>query len=85
MKKALFLHFLRSLLISIDNLGSGKRNCCFGRKYGKSLEFWIQRSVQTQLLYAMRVTVFSASYFFPRCFPARFFPLEKISLQDIFS
>ena len=67
-----------------DNLGSGKRNCCFGSKYGKSLEFWIQRSVQTLLLYAMRVTFFSARYFFPRYFPARFFPLENISLQDIF-
>ena len=41
MKKALFLRFLRSLLITdlFDNLESGKRNYCFGKKSGKSLEF----------------------------------------------
>ena len=30
-----------------DNLESGKRNYCFGKKSGKSLGFWIQKSVQT--------------------------------------
>ena len=30
-----------------DNLESGKRNDCFGKKSGKSLEFWIQKSVGT--------------------------------------
>ena len=41
MKKSLFLRFLRSLLITdlFDNLESGKRNYCFGKKSGKSLEF----------------------------------------------
>ena len=41
MKIALFLRFLRSLLITdlLDNLESGKRNYCFGKKSGKSLEF----------------------------------------------
>ena len=41
MKKALFLRFLRCLLITdlYDNLESGKRNYCFGKKCGKSLEF----------------------------------------------
>ena len=40
-KKTLFLRFLRSLLITnlFDNLESGKRNYCFGKKSGKSLEF----------------------------------------------
>ena len=32
-----------------DNLESGKRNNCFGKKSGKSLEFWTQKSVRTQL------------------------------------
>ena len=45
MKKALFLlRFLKSLLIHdlFDNLESGKRNYCFVKKSGKSLEyiFW---------------------------------------------
>ena len=45
MKKAfLFLRFLRSLLINdlFDNFESGKRNYCFVKKSGKSLEyiFW---------------------------------------------
>ena len=41
MKKTLFLRFLRCLLITdlFDNLESGKRNYCFGKKSGKSLEF----------------------------------------------
>ena len=41
MKKALFLRFLRCLLITdlYHNLESGKRNYCFGKKSGKSLEF----------------------------------------------
>ena len=30
-----------------DNLESGKRNDRFGKKCGKSLEFWIQKSVGT--------------------------------------
>ena len=30
-----------------DNLESGKRNDCFGKKSGKILEFWIQKSVGT--------------------------------------
>ena len=29
-----------------DNLESGKRNYSFGKKSGKSLEFWIKKSVQ---------------------------------------
>ena len=33
MRKALFLLFLRSLLVTnFDNLESGKKNCCFGKK-----------------------------------------------------
>ena len=33
MRKALFLLFLRSLLVTyFDKLESGKRNCCFGKK-----------------------------------------------------
>ena len=41
MKKALFLRFLRCLLITdlFDNLESGKRIYYFGKKSGKSLEF----------------------------------------------
>ena len=40
-EKALFLRFSRCLLITdlFDNLESGKRNYCFGKKSGKSLEF----------------------------------------------
>jgi len=30
-----------------DNLESGKRKYCFGKKSAKSLEFWIQKSVCT--------------------------------------
>ena len=30
-----------------DNLKSGKRNDRFGKKCGKSLEFWIKKSVGT--------------------------------------
>ena len=29
--------------VSFDNLESGKINSCFGKKSGKSLEFWIQK------------------------------------------
>ena len=51
MKKSLFLRFLRSLLITdlFDNLESGKRNYCFGKKSGKSLEFisWYLRKAFT--------------------------------------
>ena len=41
MKKALFLRLVRCLLITdlFDNLESGKRNYCLGKKSGKSLEF----------------------------------------------
>ena len=41
MKKSLFLRFLRSLLITdlFDNLESGKRNYCFGKKSWKVLKF----------------------------------------------
>ena len=41
MRKSLFLCFLRSLLITdlFDNIESGKRNYCYGKKSGKSLEF----------------------------------------------
>ena len=28
--------------VSFDNLESGKKNCCFRKKSGKSLDFWIQ-------------------------------------------
>ena len=38
-KKALFLPFLRSLLITLSLV---KKNCCFRKKSGKSLDFWIQ-------------------------------------------
>ena len=31
----------------LDNLGFGKRNYCFGKKFGKSLVSWIQKSVRT--------------------------------------
>ena len=30
-----------------DDLESGKRNYCFGKKSGKSLEVWIQKSART--------------------------------------
>ena len=33
-----------------DNLGSGKRNNCFGKKSGKSLEFWIQNLYEPGLI-----------------------------------
>ena len=48
-EKALFLYFSRSLLISLlfDNPESGKRNYRFGKKSGKSLEFWIRKSIRT--------------------------------------
>ena len=43
--------FLRFFKVSIDhlfgNLESRKRNYCYGKKSGKSLEFWIQKSVRT--------------------------------------
>ena len=41
MKKALFLSFLMSLLTTdlSDNLESGKRNYCLGKRSGKSNEF----------------------------------------------
>ena len=41
MKKALFLSFLKSLLTTdlSDNLESGKRNYCLGKRSGKSIEF----------------------------------------------
>ena len=42
MKKALFLCFLRSLLINdlFDNLEPGKRNYCFEQKSGKVLSLF---------------------------------------------
>ena len=43
--------FVPALLWSIDhlfdNFESGKKKYCFGKKSGKSLEFWIQKSVRT--------------------------------------
>ena len=44
MKKALFLCFVFKFSIDhlFDNLESGKRKYCFGKKSAKSLEFWIQ-------------------------------------------
>ena len=50
MKKGLFLRLLRPLYIDhvFDNLESEKKkHYCFGKKSGKSLEFWIQKSVGT--------------------------------------
>ena len=48
MEKALFLRFFKASIDHLfDNLESGKRNYCFGKKSGKSLEFWIQKSVRT--------------------------------------
>ena len=47
MKKALFLRLLGFYWSHFDNLESGKRKYCCGKKSGKSLEFWIQKSVQT--------------------------------------
>ena len=48
MKKALFLHFLRSLLITyLITLSLEKEIInCLEKKSGKSLKFWIQKSVQ---------------------------------------
>ena len=51
-KKACILLFST---VSIDDhlfgdLEYGKINYCFGKKCGKSLEFWIQKSGQTLLL-----------------------------------
>ena len=48
MKKALFLHFLRSLLIIyLITLSLEKEIInCLEKKSGKSLKFWIQKSVQ---------------------------------------
>ena len=45
--KALFLRFCKvSIDHLFDNLESGKKNYCFG----KSLEFWIQKSVRTLIV-----------------------------------
>ena len=47
------MHFFISAFLKICinnlfyNLESGKRTYCFGKKSGKSLEFWIQKSVRT--------------------------------------
>ena len=48
MKKALFLPFLRSLLITyLITLSLEKEIInCLEKKSGKSLKFWIQKSVQ---------------------------------------
>ena len=48
MKKALFLHFLRSLLITyLITLSLEKEIInCLEKNSGKSLKFWIQKSVQ---------------------------------------
>ena len=44
-----------------DNLESGKRNDCFGKKCGKSLEFWIQKSVGTlYIVIKSKFTYFSS-------------------------
>ena len=48
MKKGLLLRLLRSPLITyLITLRLEKRRYCFGKKSGKSLEFWIQKSVGT--------------------------------------
>ena len=56
-----------------DNLESGKRNYCFQKNSRKSLEFCIQKSVQTLLLYTIR-DIFSVQDIFS----------PGISLQDFF-
>ena len=49
--EALFLGIFRKrrnvLITRFDNLEVGKRNYCFGKKSGKSLELWIQKFVRT--------------------------------------
>ena len=61
-KKTLFLRFKSSVEHLFDNLESGERNYCFGKRSGKSFEFWIEKSVWT-LLPALRVTIFFAGFF----------------------
>ena len=48
-EKSVVSVFLGSVLITYlpDNLESEKRNYCFGKNTGKSLEFWIEKSVRT--------------------------------------
>ena len=48
MKKALFLCFFKVSVDQLfDNLESGKRNYCFGKVSGKSIEFWIKNTICT--------------------------------------
>ena len=42
MKRAFFAFLYVSVDQLFDNLDCEKRNYCFGKKSGKSLEFWIQ-------------------------------------------
>ena len=45
---ALFVPFSEVSIDNLfDNLESGKRNYYFGKKSGKRLEFWIQKSART--------------------------------------
>lgn len=46
-KSSVFVLFKVSIGHLYDNLESGKRGYCFRKKSGKSLEFWIQKSVLT--------------------------------------
>ena len=46
-EESFFPSFLKvSIDHLFDNLESGKRNYCFGKKSGKILKFWIQKSVR---------------------------------------
>ena len=50
MKKALFLCFFKVSVDQLfDNLESGKRNYCFRKTSGKSLESWIHKIICTNL------------------------------------
>ena len=58
MKKALFLSFLRSLLTTdlSDNLESGKRNYCLGKRSGKSIEFIFWYMVKARTVVEKRIS-----------------------------
>ena len=56
--------------VSIHNLESGKRNCCFGRKYGKVLNFG-SKDMYKPCCYMLWGIFFQCKIIFPQLFPCK--------------
>ena len=79
--KALFLRFCKvSIDHLFDNLESGKKICCFG----KSLEFWIQKSVRTLIILERVHSISTYFSVFVCMIPKRHFVHVQVIPESVF-